>query len=530
MSKKRFQSLVSVFLLILILAACGWSGEEGGFGGSGKAGDSSSEAQNTAEHGGQSASEQESKTETAADTEKTGDAEKEPAADKDGIVHIKTPEQLAEFADRVNNGEEKDLSAVLDADIDMSSVCGASVGSWTPIRGLKGDFDGNGHTISSLYCVRSESAAMFIEPKGNIKNLEIKDAVIESTENSAAGLAISLSGTIENCRVSGSVKGYKRAGGIVTDTYRDSAVFGCVNEASVEGGYQDGNDYDGCAAGIAAWPREGGEIRECVNKGSIIGGGAYTGGILGKCEKGNILAEDCINEGNVQGPLWVSGIAGYAGSNTLINRCVNKGKVSGGMCVCGIAGKSGFVIINCANYGDLEASGSGMIDDVFRNAEAVGIAKHASEGIVNCYNRGNIVCENDAMAFGYSNSGMVLNLYNYSTITCTGTTGHLSDGLLWEGREGGLLNTWSREGCIVVPADFGADQRIATYCATTEGAFTDGTILEELNRAVESINSKRLEDFEQGVSVRVEKFLGQGDFELSKWVAGDDGLPRFEWE
>ena len=65
-------------------------------------------------------------------------------------------------------------------------------------------------------CIRDRS--------GTVKNLRLENAVMESEEGSAAGIAGSLHGRIENCSVSGSITAYKYAGGIAVDLYRDSSV------------------------------------------------------------------------------------------------------------------------------------------------------------------------------------------------------------------------------------------------------------------------------------------------------------------
>lgn len=67
-------------------------------------------------------------------------------------MEIGSAEELEEFRNRVNEGEWG-LNAVLTADIDLSSVCGEGVGSWTPIaptdsgQTYNGVFDGGGHEI-----------------------------------------------------------------------------------------------------------------------------------------------------------------------------------------------------------------------------------------------------------------------------------------------------------------------------------------------------------------------------------------------
>lgn len=514
---KKTVSVALALVLALSLAACGWGEEGGGFGMGRKEGEeqTSSDAGNRGSGGTKDASGEKAGSEEG----QPSDKDEGTSRPQDGVVHIKTAEQLMEFADRINNGEDKTLSAVLDEDIDMSSVCGASLGSWIPIRGLKGDFDGGGHTISNLYCVQAKSAAMFVEPKGNMKDLSLKDVVIESTEGSAAGLVISLSGTIENCQVSGSVKGYDRAGGIATDTYRESAVLKCVNEARVEGGHMEDGKYKGNVAGIAAWPRVGGRIQECVNRGEIIGAGYDAGGIVGSCEEGNILVEDCINEGDVHGGYRAGGIAGLTGKNTVTNRCVNNGRVYGAEIVSGIAGASNHVLLNCANHGDLEVPDT----EQYFGVGIFGISKKSLNGMVNCYNTGNITCGKNAdiAVFGYSPSAMCMNLYSYGNVVIDADKGLLpSDCDLW--------NIWAREGCVITPEGFNqSDIHIKYFRAETD--FSDGTVLEELNKAVEGFNSDKPEDLGNAAPF-VTKLKEQGEFELSKWVAGSDGLPRFEWE
>lgn len=109
----------------------------------------------------------------------------------DGAVHITTADDLAAFAEQVNAGETA-LTAVLENDIDMSGICGASAGNFEPIQEFEGEFDGNGHVIENLYCVREGSAMLFSSLSGTVKNLRLENAVMESEEGSAAGIAGSL--------------------------------------------------------------------------------------------------------------------------------------------------------------------------------------------------------------------------------------------------------------------------------------------------------------------------------------------------
>ena len=64
----------------------------------------------------------------------------------DGVTYyqIGTAEDLKWFADQVTNNGQKQINGILTADIDLSSVCSETLGSWTPIRSYQGIFDGAG--------------------------------------------------------------------------------------------------------------------------------------------------------------------------------------------------------------------------------------------------------------------------------------------------------------------------------------------------------------------------------------------------
>ena len=522
--EKRMKKFLCALLacgLLLSLAACGSGGS---------AGNKDPENSGTHEAAGAAA-------ETVNGPVEDQNENEDSPTEQDGLVHIKTPEELAAFAERVNNGETA-LSAVLDADLDMSGICGPSAGSFTPIMSFEGEFDGGDHIIANLYCVQAKgTAALFDSLKGTVKNLRLENAVVESAEGYAAGVAGGLSGRIENCSVSGSVKAYKYAGGIVIDLYRDSVVSDCVNEAEVCGGYFDEEKHclKGAAAGIAAWPREGGVITGCVNRGAVTGNGNMAAGIAGYCEKGHILIESCVNEGSVQGRSgiaqlgswgqnenYVGGIAGYAGENTVVTKCINNGSVFGTGFVGGIAAASGNFIINCANHGRLEASEGGQVS---------GIATEAIKGLLNCYNTGEITCDQYACGIGASARAVEINLYNYGTIICTSNEGVLTDAFPWSsgGAVSGLLNTYAKENCIVVPDGSQDKFSIQAGNGASDEDFTGGTILNALNEAVEGINGDLTIDF-GGFQDDIEEMKEDENFELSAWVAGPDGLPRFDWE
>ena len=112
----------------------------------------------------------------------------------------------------------------LGADIDMKSIS-----NWDPLNPT-GDyyiyFDGNNHIIKNFTCTDKAYASFFGILTGTCKNVGFYNAHVEAATNSGAGViggyigvkapnAVEKTGQVENCYVSGKVKG-KYAGGIAS--------------------------------------------------------------------------------------------------------------------------------------------------------------------------------------------------------------------------------------------------------------------------------------------------------------------------
>ena len=116
-----------------------------------------------------------------------------------GTYTINTPYQLVQLATAVNAGTNyTGTTFQLTADIDLSSVCGASVGNWTQIgtytnnRIFSGTFDGNNKTISNLYISTSGTIrhqGLFGWVSGaTIKNLTVTGVItVNSNDINKAG-------------------------------------------------------------------------------------------------------------------------------------------------------------------------------------------------------------------------------------------------------------------------------------------------------------------------------------------------------
>ena len=198
--------------------------------------------------------------------------------------------------------------AKLTADIDMSTVCSASVGTWVPISpsyaiSWSGTFDGDNHNISHLYIDGNEKYQGLFGyiHSGTIKNITFDQVTVKSS-NEYTGTAVgranynsTLQGIIVN---SGTVDGAVYTGGIA----------GFLSEAS---------------------------IKACCNKASVSGS-EYVGGICGKSSEA-ITVSDCSNYASVTGKDCVGGIIGSILNND-ITYCANYGDVAGFTSIGGIVG------------------------------------------------------------------------------------------------------------------------------------------------------------------------------------------------
>lgn len=225
---------------------------------------------------------------------------------KEGVYQISNAEELAWFADHVNQtGTQTEAlvkdNAVLTDDIDLGGK------SWTPIGwnssgyitySYGGTFDGQGHTISNLKIdTANNNQGLFGMVSGaTIENVNLQ-ASIKTSSNIAGGIVgKATSVTIQNCGVQGSVQtGTGRsayAGGIIGNaTLAGVKIEDCMNAASVTGTY---------AGGIAGYISKKTTVAGCYNKGTIQGK-TRTGGIGGQISPGTI--SDCYNIGTAQNGL-----------------------------------------------------------------------------------------------------------------------------------------------------------------------------------------------------------------------------------
>ncbi len=223
--------------------------------------------------------------------------------------------------------EHEKACAKLTANIDMSTVCGKNIGSWSPIRGGErwrwcGTFDGNNKTISNLYINSTEDdQGLFGYIHNNtyrnvyicIKNIKFENVNITSTGNNIAALVAYAQtvNEISNIHVlSGTIKGSRSVGGIAGNSNRSNFT-NITNHATV---IASGSDDTGGIAGSIYLST----LTSCANYGSVTNGkedARNVGGITGSSQESTI--SHCANYANIKGGTQVGGIAGEINKGTL---------------------------------------------------------------------------------------------------------------------------------------------------------------------------------------------------------------------
>ena len=150
------------------------------------------------------------------------------------INEISAVEQLLELS-----GKEIYGSYVLTSDLDLTDT------DFSGIKSLTGTLDGGGHTVTLDLDV-SGNAALILKLDGTVKDLTV-DGSVRGT-GSAAGIAASAKGTIQNCTVRATVSTSSRSslGGIANcDGKEVLDLVGCTFDGKTvfEQGFSSSNNY-----------------------------------------------------------------------------------------------------------------------------------------------------------------------------------------------------------------------------------------------------------------------------------------------
>lgn len=239
---------------------------------------------------------------------------------ENGVYQIGTAAELAWFADAVNGGQ-KAINGRLTANINLNGKTWTAIG--TESNKFAGTLDGDSHTVSGL--AGTGGLVYYLSANGTVKSLCV-DCAIDGTSN-VGGIADKSEGRIENCLVSGYIKGGDDVifgvGGIVGHGVAGNVISGCVSTADILFKYSRYAVQNG-AGGIVGYTY--GTVENCYFAGNVhtnaksVSAGGF-GGLVG-CARSNAVMKDCYTVGAVTGPESSFGaVVGKVNSGATITNC-----------------------------------------------------------------------------------------------------------------------------------------------------------------------------------------------------------------
>lgn len=254
----------------------------------------------------------------------------EASGSEDDPYLISTVQDMIDFADKINRGNNADKYYKLTADIDLGGM------DWTPVgmlvKPFRGIFDGNGKKITGLNVTDSgDFLGLFGYNLGTIKNLTVSGCVTNTSTSKSEEHG--------DADFVGGVAGFNAGTMIDVDSNVVVDASGANNVGGIAGfntsgkwvDSRDVGDEEGIKKTIAGAE---GIIQRCGNAG-FVAGRMKVGGIVGE-NAGTV--EKCYNKGTVVnmktfGGSGVGGIAGRNGNNNtkyetgIIKSCYNAGTV-----------------------------------------------------------------------------------------------------------------------------------------------------------------------------------------------------------
>ena len=254
----------------------------------------------------------------------------EASGSEDDPYLISTVQDMVDFADKINRGNNTDKYYKLTADIDLGGM------DWTPVgmlvKPFRGIFDGNGKKIAGLNVTDSgDFLGLFGYNLGTIKNLTVSGYVTNTSTSKSEEHG--------DADFIGGVAGFNAGTMIDVDSNVVVDASGANNVGGIAGfntsgkwvDSRDVGDEEGIKKTIAGAE---GIIQRCGNAG-FVAGRMKVGGIVGE-NAGTV--EECYNKGTVvnmktYGGSGVGGIAGRNGNNNrkyetgIIKSCYNAGTV-----------------------------------------------------------------------------------------------------------------------------------------------------------------------------------------------------------
>ena len=212
-------------------------------------------------------------------------------------------------------------------DIDLTSY----INQFSPTEGWQSigrdgseaiHFDGDGHKITGLWCnsTRDNTGLFSCFANGTIKNLTVETAQgkqVKGGSNTGILIGKMMSGTIENCHVSGTVADGTPVGGMV-GLFDGGTISRCYANVTINTTLA--TSYVGGLVGEIS----DGKIDQCVVTGSLIATGSesYVGGLIGK---NYATVTNCYSFASAHSSFSAAGLVAY--NYNVVNKCYAMGNL-----------------------------------------------------------------------------------------------------------------------------------------------------------------------------------------------------------
>ena len=298
----------------------------------------------------------------------------------DGIFRIDTVEGFYEFGEISQGYNFAGKTVYLDADLvlnegkaeDWVEAKVSGIRNWTPI-GLNqdgyrfaGTFNGNGHTISGLYCSGREVVVGLF--KSTLEGSEVTNFKLVNSYVVGPGYVGSIAGKCQ---------------GRISNVYSDAIVQG--TNVSV-GGIVGETTYN-----LADTTKKSG-FSNCWFDGEVISSSARVGGITGSLysngtalDKITLKLEDCLMTGKItsrgSGDVMVGGLIGYTSRACVeITRCLMAGEITAQPGVTSVGTLAGHLRDEDQTYSSKWTIKDTYIDDAYATIGTKGAKYSVSDG------------------------------------------------------------------------------------------------------------------------------------------------------
>ena len=222
------------------------------------------------------------------------------------------------------------------------------------IPDFKGEFDGNGHTISNVSINSPEISSVGLFQAisgGQIYNLNLENVDISGKNNIGGLVGLAELSIIDNCSVSGKVHGNNQVGGIAGKS--SSNITNCVSDAKVSGRQKVGGiTGESSNVKVSKSKKNNIKIESCHSENIISSTYEDVGGIVGKATNTDISY--CYANGEVIANNYGGGLLGRCFKATISN-CYSLSKVTGKDNIGGLIGRGSMIDINnCYASGQLK--------------------------------------------------------------------------------------------------------------------------------------------------------------------------------